>query len=225
MTAKSVADNNSRTTGVVGGRWDRRQDMTPVLRQEQLGSTHRCDQDGRRSNDVVRRFDREDCRPGVAQPVHRSQRPRDCRDRRGPEHPGAQVVGDCGLVRGLRAAPCALPAPPSRFAQARASGPHAPEDAPSDARGPAAATRAGQSPVLVGLLRGVFGVGSFAIVAAGVLQAWASGPLLFEIITRRALSIKMERNARLWCESALECEFCLDIAFNIGLEAVVRRRT
>ena len=37
-------------------------------------------------------------------------------------------------------------------------------------------------PVLVVLLRGVFGVGSFVIVAAGVLDAWASGQPLLALI-------------------------------------------
>ena len=36
--------------------------------------------------------------------------------------------------------------------------------------------------MLVMLLRGVFGIGSFVIVAAGVLDAWASGQPLLALI-------------------------------------------
>jgi len=36
--------------------------------------------------------------------------------------------------------------------------------------------------MLVVLLRAVFGIGSFVIVAAGVLDAWASGQLLLAIV-------------------------------------------
>jgi hypothetical protein len=44
-------------------------------------------------------------------------------------------------------------------------------------------------PGLVVLLRGVFGVGSFVIVAAGVLDAWASGQFLLAIVAFTAYPI------------------------------------
>jgi len=43
--------------------------------------------------------------------------------------------------------------------------------------------------MLVMLLRGVFGIGSFVIVAAGVLDAWASGQFLLAIVAFAAYPI------------------------------------
>jgi len=43
--------------------------------------------------------------------------------------------------------------------------------------------------VLVVLLRAVFGIGSFIIVAAGVLDAWASGQFLLAIVAFAAYPI------------------------------------
>jgi len=45
------------------------------------------------------------------------------------------------------------------------------------------------SPVVVVLLRGVFALGSFVIVAAGVLDAWASGQFLLAIVAFAAYPI------------------------------------
>jgi len=44
-------------------------------------------------------------------------------------------------------------------------------------------------PGLAILLRGAFGVGSFVIVAAGVLDAWASGQFLLAIVAFAAYPI------------------------------------
>ena len=70
--------------------------------------------------------------------------------------------------------------------------------------------------MLVVLLRGVFGVGSFVIVASGALDAWASGRFLLAIVAFAAYPITFLVHPWISGLGALQVVWVVSMAAFIG---------